>query len=67
MYEPPRYMSVNQAATQLIEIIEKKRSEGVKELGKKIMDYANVKHQHFHNTSRALGCSTMIEYFSPYL
>ncbi|XP_072045850.1 diphthine methyl ester synthase-like [Amphiura filiformis] len=32
VYEPPRYMAVNEAASQLIEIIEKKRTEGVEQL-----------------------------------
>ncbi|XP_006819957.1 diphthine methyl ester synthase-like [Saccoglossus kowalevskii] len=32
IYEPPRYMTVSQAASQLLEIIEKKRSEGQENL-----------------------------------
>lgn len=32
MYEPPRFMSVSQAAQQLLEIIQKRREQG-EELG----------------------------------
>ena len=34
IYEPPRYMSVSQAAEQLVEVVKNKKEEGLKNLGK---------------------------------
>ena len=61
IYEPPRYMSVNTAAEQLLEIIEKRQKNGEKDIGMLSLYFE------IHRSKTSTSPSELLEIFVKYI